>query len=82
MCLEEMYSINVAYGAFFYGEIRHRVEVEITPRLRNIVRECAKEMHNIFQSRHIPLVSKGKQCPGNIAAMAAVTPLVGVWIET
>ena len=62
MCLEEMYSINVAFGFFFYGEIRHRVEVEITPRLRNIVRECAKEMHNIFQSRHIPLVSKGKQC--------------------
>ena len=51
MCLEEMYSINVAYGAFFYGEIRHRVEVEITPRLRDIVRECAKEMHAIYQSR-------------------------------
>ena len=62
MCLEEMYSIHVAYGAFFYGEIRHRVEVEITPRLRDIVRECAKEMHTIYQSRQIPTASKGKHC--------------------
>ena len=62
MCLEEMYSIHVAYGAFFYGEIRHRVEVEITPRLRDIVRDCAKEMHDIYQSRQIPIASKGKHC--------------------
>ena len=27
MCLEEQYGIRVAYGAFFYAEIRHRVEV-------------------------------------------------------
>ena len=62
MCLEEMYSIHVAYGAFFYGEIRHRVEVEITPRLRDIVRECAREMHAIYQSRQIPMAFKGKHC--------------------
>ena len=61
-CLEEMYSIHVAYGAFLYGEIRHRVEVAITPRLRDIVRECAKEMHAIYQSRQIPMASKGKHC--------------------
>ena len=62
MCLEEMYSIHVSYGAFFYGEIRHRVEVEITPRMRDIVRECARAMHAIYQSRQIPMVSKGKHC--------------------
>ena len=62
MCLEEVYSRHVAYGAFFYGEIRHRVEVEITPRLRDIVRECAKEMHTIYQSRQIPTAFKGKHC--------------------
>ena len=62
MCLEEMYSISVSDGAFFYAEIRHRVEVEITPRLRDIVIECADEMHRIFESRHIPMASKGKHC--------------------
>ena len=62
MCLEEMYGIHIAYGSFFYAEIRHRVEVEITPRLRDIVRECATEMHHIFQSRCIPKASYGKHC--------------------
>lgn len=62
MCLEEMYGINVAYGAFFYGEIRHRVEVEITPRLRDIVRQCAEEMHHIYSERSIPKAQAGKYC--------------------
>ena len=62
MCLEEMYGIHIAYGSFFYAEIRHRVEVEITPRLRDIVRECATEMHRIFQSRCLPKASYGKHC--------------------
>lgn len=62
MCLEEMYSIKISYGAFFYGEIHHRVEVEITPRLRDIVRECAEKMHGIYQNRQIPKAIKGKHC--------------------
>lgn len=62
MCLEEMYSIHISYGAFFYGEIRHRVGVEITPRLRDIVKECATEMHRIYESRQIPMASGGKHC--------------------
>lgn len=62
MCLEEMYSMHIAYGAFFYAEIRHRVEVEITPRLRAIASECAEEMHKLYQSRRIPIASKGKHC--------------------
>ena len=43
MCLEEQYGIRIPYGAFFYGEIRRRVEVEITDGLRQIVRECSNE---------------------------------------
>ena len=62
MCLEEMNSIRISYGAFFYGEIRHRVGVEITPRLRDIVKECATEMHRIYESRQIPMASGGKHC--------------------
>lgn len=62
MCLEEMYSIHVSHGAFFYAEIRHRVEVEITPRLKDIVRECSEEMHEIYQKKQIPMASKEKHC--------------------
>jgi CRISPR-associated exonuclease Cas4 len=42
MCLEEMYAIHIPYGVFFYGELRHRVEVDITDELRGIVRQCTK----------------------------------------
>lgn len=48
MCIEEMYAIHIPYGSFFYGELRHRVNVDITEELRNIVRQCARDMHDIF----------------------------------
>lgn len=62
MCLEEQLGIHLHYGSFFYGETRQRIEVEITKRLRNIVRECANEMHNIFQKAIIPKSPIGKHC--------------------
>lgn len=62
MCLEEQYGIHIGWGAFFYHEIRHRVEVEITPYLRDIVVQCSKEMHAIFKCGSIPNIKYGKQC--------------------
>ena len=62
MCLEEQYGIRIPYGAFFYGEIRHRVEVEITDELRQIVRECSNEMHRIFCAGQLPPILQGKNC--------------------
>lgn len=62
MCLEEQYGIHIGWGAFFYHEIRHRVDVEITPYLRDIVIQCAEEMHTIFQSGRIPTITQGKHC--------------------
>ena len=54
MCLEEMYGISINTGAFYYGAIKRRDEVTITPELRDIVRECAAGMHSLFASRTIP----------------------------
>lgn len=62
MCLEEQHGIHISWGAFFYHEIRHRVEVEITPYLRDIVRQCAGEMHSIFKSGRLPAIIHGKHC--------------------
>lgn len=62
MCIEEMYGIHIPYGFFFYGEIRRRVEVEITPKLRDIVRQCAAEMHDIFQRSIIPKGIYNRKC--------------------
>ena len=62
MCLEEMYSIHVTHGAFFYGELRRRVEIEVTPRLRYIVREYAGKMHETYRNRLLPTAAKGRHC--------------------
>ena len=62
MCLEEQYGISIPYGAFFYGEIRHRVEVEISNELRQIVTYCSSEMHRIFRTGQSPPATRGKHC--------------------
>ena len=62
MCLEEMYRIHIPYGAFFYGELRHRVHVDITDELRQIVHDCAWEMHWLFEKTLLPKAEYGKHC--------------------
>ena len=62
MCLEEQYNIKIAYGAVFYAETRHRMEVYINEYLRNIVTTCAREMHEIFASGRLPAIQRGKYC--------------------
>lgn len=62
MCLEEMYAIHIPYGVFFYGELRHRIEVAITDELRNIVRQCARDMHEIFSKTVIPKAKYERHC--------------------
>ena len=62
MCLEEMYAIHIPYGVFFYGELRHRIEVAITDELRNIVRQCARDMHEIFSKAVIPKAKYERHC--------------------
>ena len=62
MCLEEQYGIRIDYGAIFYAEIRHRVEVQITDYLRTIVIDCAHQMHSIYSSGCLPDFNIGKHC--------------------
>ena len=62
MCPEEMYDIHIPYGVFFYGELRHRVHVDITDELRDIVKLCAWDMHEIFSKAVIPKAEYGKSC--------------------
>lgn len=62
MCLEEQYNIRIDYGAIFYAEIRHRVEVWISDELREIVTGCAQQMHEIFSSGQLPTIQRGKHC--------------------
>lgn len=62
MCLEEMYGIDIEYGALYYGETRHRELIHINEELRSLTVECAENMHRIFSSGVIPKAVKGKHC--------------------
>jgi CRISPR-associated exonuclease Cas4 len=62
MCLEEMLAITIPTAFLYYGEIRHRIEVELTAGLRKLVSEMAQEMHAYFERGYTPRVKPSKAC--------------------
>jgi CRISPR-associated exonuclease Cas4 len=62
MCLEEMLSSNIPHGWLYYGQTRHRVEIELTPELRALVKEMSDEMHTYFSRGYTPRVKPFKGC--------------------
>jgi len=64
MCLEEMLCCEVKSGFLFYGETRHRYEVNFTNELKDKVRKRFNEMHQYYHRRYTPKVKISKQCKG------------------
>jgi CRISPR-associated exonuclease Cas4 len=62
ICLEEMLSVSIPAGHLYYGETRHRVVVELTGELRDLVHEMSEEMHAYFQRGYTPHVKPSKAC--------------------
>jgi CRISPR-associated exonuclease Cas4 len=62
ICLEEMLSTSIPSGFLYYGEIRHRVEVELKSELRNLVFKMSEEMHTYFDRGYTPQVRPSKPC--------------------
>lgn len=62
ICLEEMLSTQIPRGYLYYGQTRHREEVEFTPQLRTLVQEMSAEMHNYFSRGYTPKVKTHKGC--------------------
>jgi len=62
LCLEEMLSVAIPKGYIFYGETRHRVEIEFTTELRTLVQDMSAEMHNYFSRGYTPKVKTHKGC--------------------
>jgi len=62
ICLEEMMSIQITFGYLYYGEIRHRVEIELTDELRQLVSKYSEEMHSYFERGYTPKVKPSKAC--------------------
>ena len=62
ICLEEMLSVSIPAGYLYYGETRHRVEVELNNALRKLVQEMSNEMHAYFSRGYTPRVRTSKAC--------------------
>jgi len=62
MCLEEMMCVSIPSGRLFYGGTRHRYEVELNARLRDLVEKISAEMHHYFQRGYTPRVKPSKAC--------------------
>lgn len=62
MCLEEMLCAAIPVGALFYGQTRRREVVELTPALRQTVRDMLAEMHGYAKRGYTPQVKTGKFC--------------------
>ncbi|MEW6717227.1 MAG: CRISPR-associated protein Cas4 [Chloroflexota bacterium] len=62
MCLEEMLAVRIPQGYLYYGQTRHRDPVELTPELRQLVRDMSAEMHAYFLRGYTPRVKTSKAC--------------------
>jgi len=62
MCLEEMLCTTIPRGYMYYGQTRHRVTIELTAELRELVRATADEMHRYFRRGYTPRVKPSKSC--------------------
>lgn len=62
ICLEEMLLCEVNKGYFFYDEIKQRVPIEITPDLKEKVKQVFNEMHTYYDRRYTPKVKTGSFC--------------------
>ena len=62
ICLEEMLCCPIPEGALYFGEIRQRKVVPFSEELRQNVRDCLQEMHDLYRRGHTPQVKPTKSC--------------------
>ena len=62
MCLEEMLQTEIKLGYLYYGETKHRVEVEFSEVLRGKVRGFLEEMHQYYNRNYTPKAKAGTKC--------------------
>ena len=62
LCLEEMLNTRVRRGAFFYGKIRRRVQVELGDELRRRTEEIIAAVHDVVERKFIPQAKYERKC--------------------
>lgn len=62
ICIEEAFSIQMDYGYIYYAQTDSREKVLFTAALRQLTRETAQKMHQIYTDKHIPAASYFRNC--------------------
>ncbi|WP_091160389.1 CRISPR-associated protein Cas4 [Paenibacillus sp. 453mf] len=62
ICLEEMLLCSISKGYIYYHEIKHRLEVSITPSIKSDVNLIVKEMYDYYHRKYTPKVKTGTFC--------------------
>lgn len=62
ICLEEMFNIKINKAYIYYGETRHRKEIELNNNLRDRVEELSQKMHDLYKKGITPKAEKKKGC--------------------
>ncbi len=62
LCLEEMLTIKITRGAFFYGKIRRRVQVELDEELRKQTESVIAAVHELVRDKRVPMARYMAKC--------------------
>lgn len=62
MCLEEMLGIQISAGALFYGQTKHRLDVDFDDVLREKTVLAAEGVHDLFRNAVTPPPEPGPKC--------------------
>ena len=62
ICLEEMLACEISTGYLYYGQTRHREQVDFAPKLRQTVEEMLCEMHQYTQRQYTLKVKPHRGC--------------------
>jgi len=62
LCLEEMLNTSVKHGAFFYGKIRRREQVEIDEQLRSQTESIIASVHEIVSKKIVAPARYMEKC--------------------
>jgi len=62
LCLEEMLGAPIPSAALFYGQPRERLEVPLTPALREQTERLAARLHELTRAGKTPVARYEKKC--------------------
>lgn len=62
LCLEEMLCCTIPKAYLFYGETRHREEIDIDEKLRSDTEAVIAEMHSYYDRQYTPKGKRTKSC--------------------